>query len=116
MLAPLTEVGGIKSVGDIPTSPHDPIGSDSIQVIIRLGGIPNPGLFDEGSADMNYLSIVFLFERLLRLKAEAIRELEERVGQTNGYPEAREVLLGILNEDRRRHEHLVERFDLCRLS
>lgn len=76
------------------------------RLIIRLGGVPSPGPFEEGAADTNYLSIVYLYGLLLRWKAKSGRELEQRLAECDGYPEAREVLAAIVEAERKQEAEL----------
>jgi rubrerythrin len=78
------------------------------RLIVDLGGIPAPGLFDEGAADTNYLNIVYLYGLLIRHKESSVRELQERVADTAGYPGARTVILQVLADEERNLAELKE--------
>lgn len=77
------------------------------RAIVDLGGVPQPGLFDDGAADTNYLSIVYLFELLARTLTEAIRITEERLCETKCFPALRPLLEHILHEEKRQHSEVI---------
>lgn len=81
------------------------------RLIIALGGVPTPGLFDEGAADTNYLSIGYLYGLLVKWKEDSLRQLEARVEESSGYPQVREVLLKIVEQERRQCEDLRDAID-----
>ncbi len=80
------------------------------RLIVALGGIPNPGLFDEGAADTNYLHIDYLYKLLIRHKEQSVKEFEQRVNDSSGFPEARAVLLKILEDEKEQLAVLRECF------
>ena len=69
------------------------------EMIYALGGIPNPGMFDESVADTNYLSIVYLFDLYVRLKRESVESYEARVDECSGHPAVRALVLRILERE-----------------
>lgn len=78
------------------------------RLIVDLGGIPNPGLFDESAADTNYLNIFYLYGLLIQSKENSIRLFEERVPQCAGYREAEQVIGIILTQERQQLTELKE--------
>jgi bacterioferritin (cytochrome b1) len=84
------------------------------QLIVMLGGIPNPMLFDESTADFNYLRIEYLAELLLRHKERCVAEFEKRVEQAAGFPEVRAVLLDLLAAEQQQLSRLRDVLDACR--
>lgn len=76
------------------------------KLIVSLGGIPNPGLFDEGAADTNYLSIFYLYDLLIKSKLDSISAFEERLKETDEFPDARDVVQRILEDERRQLSEL----------
>lgn len=71
------------------------------RVIVDLGGVPNPGLFNEGVADMNYLDIRHLYKLLIGAKEQSVQAFEERLREAGGYPEAETVLKSVLEAERK---------------
>ncbi len=71
------------------------------RLIVSLGGVPQPGLFNEGVADTNYLKITYLAGLIEKHKEQDIRDAEERIADCSGYPAARELFLEILETDKR---------------
>jgi bacterioferritin (cytochrome b1) len=83
--------------------------ADSIaRLIVALGGVPAPGIFDEGAADLNYLRITHLAEMLLRTREKAVAVAEQRVEDCAGHPEARQVMLAVLECEERHLRELRE--------
>lgn len=78
------------------------------RLIVDLGGIPNPGLFDEGAADTNYLNIFYLYDLLIRSKEKSIHLFEERLQQCAGYREAEQVIAAIVKQERDQLKELQE--------
>lgn len=72
------------------------------RLLISLGGVPNPGLFDASAADMNYLSIDYLYGLLIRSKCEYVKTLDRRLEETRGFHEAF-LLLGDMLDAEQRH-------------
>ncbi|MCX7718638.1 MAG: hypothetical protein N2111_09610 [Candidatus Sumerlaeaceae bacterium] len=68
-------------------------------MIVDLGGIPQPGVYDEGVADTNYLNIVYLSELLVRSRRSSLEQFRKRLDDCAGYPAARELLLRIIEVD-----------------
>ena len=78
------------------------------RLIVTLGGVPTPGLFDEGGADTNYLKITYLGAELVTKRERAVRTAEERVEDCAGHPAAREVMLAVLDVEQRHLRELRE--------
>lgn len=83
------------------------------RLIVSLGGVPNPGLFDESVADMSYLSIVYLYGQLIQSKKRSTSAFEERLGQCKGFPEGEAVINQILDEERQQLEQLEQLLSTC---
>ena len=82
------------------------------EAIVSLGGIPQPGIYDEGVADTNYLNIVYLCGLLLRQQRSRLEQFARRLNDCAGHPEVRELLLRIMDDDRsdmRELEQVLER-------
>ena len=75
-------------------------------MIVLLEGIPNPGLFDESAADMNYLDIVYLYGLLIRHKEKTIVHFAERLRQAEGFPPVLEGLGRIMEDEKRQLDDL----------
>jgi len=82
-------------------------------LIVRLGGIPTPTLFDESAADLNYLRIEYLTELIIRHKENSVAEFEQRIEDASGFPEARAVLLEILEAEKRQVARLRDTLNEC---
>ncbi|PKO17448.1 hypothetical protein CVU37_08110 [candidate division BRC1 bacterium HGW-BRC1-1] len=65
------------------------------RLIMSLGGVPQPGIFDELVADTNYLSISYMMKELLRRRLNEVAETEKSLPLCDGYPAARECVLKI---------------------
>lgn len=76
------------------------------EMIVSLEGIPNPGLFDESAADMNYLDIVFLYGLLIGHKERTIGHFAERLQQAEKHPQVRESLGRIMEDEKRQLQDL----------
>jgi hypothetical protein len=75
------------------------------RLIVGLGGVPTPGLFDNEGADNNYLKITYVCAELLRKREQAVKTTERRIEDCAGHPAAREVMLSVLSAEQR---HLAE--------
>jgi len=78
------------------------------RVIVEYNGIPSPGVYEEDSSDANYLHIFYLYDLLIRSKEASIRTFEERAEQTRDYPAAYQVILTILEDEKRQLRELKE--------
>jgi hypothetical protein len=76
------------------------------RIIVDLGGIPQPGLYNEGAADTNYLSIIYLYNVLVRTIEGSVRATQERITQAEGYPAVRQLMEAILAEERKQHSEV----------
>ena len=76
------------------------------RLIMSLGGVPQPGIFDELAADTNYLSITYLMEELLRRRKDEVAQSEKSLPLCDGYPTARECLLQILETEKAQVEQI----------
>ena len=76
------------------------------RLIISLGGVPQPGIFDELAADTNYLSIAYMMEELLRRRLDQVAQTEKSLPLCDGYPTARECLLQILETEKAQIERI----------
>ncbi|MGC8741058.1 MAG: hypothetical protein ACP5UB_06325 [Candidatus Sumerlaeaceae bacterium] len=84
------------------------------RIIAALGGIPDPMLFDESAADLNYLRLDYLGQLLIKHKERAVTEFEQRVAEANGFPEIRAVLLELLAAEKDQLQRIRNTFEECR--
>ena len=70
--------------------------------------MPSPGTIDPTITDVNYLSVQYVAEMLLRALRRGAEQTSARVDQCDGQPRARAVLLEILADERRHIDDLVE--------
>jgi bacterioferritin (cytochrome b1) len=83
------------------------------RLIVALGGVPETGLFDEGAADTNYLSITHLFRMLLVRREKDLRMTEERIRDCDGHPAARELMLRVREMEERQLSELTAVLGKC---
>ena len=83
------------------------------RLIVAMGGVPEPGVFDEIAADTNYLAIGYQYRELIRRKEAELAMTEERVRECDGHPAARDVMLGVLEAEQRQLAELREVRDRC---
>ena len=76
------------------------------RLIISLGGVPQPGIFDELAADTNYLSIPYMMKELLQRRLDEMVQTEKSLPLCDGYPTARECLLQILETEKAQIEQI----------
>lgn len=81
------------------------------RAIESVGGIPAPGLMDPRVTDLNYLSVSHLAQVVLKSRRSTISTLEGRVEQCEGQPQARALVLEVLDEDRALAERLAGLLD-----
>lgn len=75
------------------------------ELIVELGGVPTPGLFDEDHADTNYLSILYLCGLLIKLRKKTVSEMEDLIAEAKGHPHVQGVLQQLLEQE---HQMLAE--------
>jgi len=83
------------------------------RLVVKMGGVPNPRIFDESAADLNYLRIEYLAKLLIQAKEKAIGELEKTIELCAGAPEAREVLLELLAAEQQQLVRIRETLASC---
>jgi hypothetical protein len=73
-----------------------------------LDGVPSPGCWDLGIADMNYLNIRFLAKQIMGELRETERQLESHLELAKDFPKARAALHGVLDDTRFERELIEE--------
>lgn len=83
------------------------------RLIVAMGGVPDPGVFDALAADTNYLAIGYQYRELLRRKEAELGMTEERVRNCDGHPAARDLMLRVLEAEQRQMAELREVREHC---
>jgi hypothetical protein len=89
--------------------PIDRDNAKSLAEAVRmLHGIPSPGCWDLGVADMNYLEVRFLARHIIGELRETERLLQDSLKLAADFPKAKAVMHGVLDDTRFQRELLEE--------
>jgi len=73
--------------------------AESLAAAIRLlEGVPSPGVWDLGVADMNYLNVRFVAKQVIEQLEESVRRLERRLEQSENYPRVKAIVLSVFDD------------------
>jgi hypothetical protein len=87
--------------------PIDDDNAESLTAAIEmLDGIPSPGVWDLGLADMNYLNVRHLNRVLVELCRDTAQQLEEHLELAAGFPRIEAILTTVLGDTKAEIEQL----------
>jgi uncharacterized protein (DUF305 family) len=89
--------------------PIDQDNAESLVAAIRmLEGVPSPGCWDLGIADMNYLNVRFLARMILDQLHATAKQLAAHLELAYDYPKIKAILHSVLDDTRFEIEQLEE--------